>query len=72
MHLVSPRNGSKLVTEKGKVQVITGLLVWISLLALITHLTHIVVSERTRLLFVSAFTSLITLLLSKLGRKNGQ
>jgi hypothetical protein len=58
------------MTEKSKIFVIAGLLVWISILALITHLTHADVSERTRLVFVSAFTSLVTLLISKLGSKN--
>jgi hypothetical protein len=58
------------MTEKSKILVISGLLVWISILALIAHLTHSDVSERTRLVFVSAFTSLVTLLISKLGSKN--
>jgi FtsH-binding integral membrane protein len=58
------------MSETRKIQLIVGLLVWISILVLIVHLTHQPVSEGTRLVFVSAFTSLVTLLLAKLGQRN--
>jgi hypothetical protein len=60
-----------LETEGGKLAVIILLLVYLSVMAVYLHATHHDPQETGRVLISNAFTSLMTLLLAKLGRGDG-
>lgn len=58
-----------LETEGGKMAVILFLLVYLSIIVVIMHATHHDPQETGRVLLSNTFTSLVTLLLAKLGDK---
>jgi hypothetical protein len=58
-----------LETEGGKLAVIIFMLVWLSTIAVWMHLSGHDPQETGRVLLSNAFTSLMTLLLAKLGGK---
>ena len=58
-----------LETEGAKLAVIIFMLVYLSVMAVIMHLTRHDPQETGRVLISNAFTSLMTLLLTKLGDK---
>jgi hypothetical protein len=57
-------------TEGGKIAVIIFMVVWLSALAFVMHVTKHDPQETGRVLISNAFTSLMTLLLAKLGKTN--
>jgi hypothetical protein len=60
----------RLGTEGGKLAVIIGMIVYLSAIAVYLHATHSDPQETGRVLISNAITSLMTLLLTRLG-KNG-
>lgn len=60
-----------LESEGAKMAVLLFLLLYLSLLAVLMHVTHRDPQETGRVLLSNAFTSLMTLLLAKLGDKKG-
>jgi hypothetical protein len=56
-------------TEGGHLVITIGLILWLSLIATILHMTNHDPAETGRTLLSHAFTALITLLLNKLGNK---
>jgi hypothetical protein len=59
-------NFSPLETPGGKLALTVALLVWLSVLAFLMHLTHHDPAETGRTLLSNAFTSLLTVLLTQL------
>lgn len=63
-------NFAQLETEGGKLLIILVLLFWLSLIAVFMHLYGKDPAETGRVLLSNAFTSLMTLALTKLGKEN--
>jgi len=62
-------NFESLHTEGGKLFITLGLLLWLSLIAVVMHFFGKDPNETGRVLLSNAFTSLMTLLLTKLGKE---
>ena len=61
-------NFETLTTEGGKSAVLLFILLWLSILALVMHLTHHDPQETGRTLMTNAFTSVFTALIAKLTK----
>lgn len=59
---------SFLESEGGKIAVIVSMIVFLAVMAFIMHETHRDPGEESKVLISNAFTGLMTLLLTKLGK----